>query len=57
MTQEIQVILTLKVDTTLPIKTLKDYFKEVSYIYINGEVAASFIKLEVKEEAEIYKNE
>lgn len=57
MTQEVKVILTLEVDTILPMEVLKYRLKDGCNIYINGEVAASCIKIEVREEKDIYKNE
>ena len=57
MTQEIKVILTLEVDVNFPVDALKHYFKCMSNIHVEGELIADFISIEVKEEAEIYKNE
>jgi len=55
MTQEVRVILTLEVDTLLSKSAIEHYFKHVSNVA--SLTPMTLIKIEVKEEAEIYKNE
>lgn len=62
MTQEVQVILTLEVDTTKSKQDIKDFFNDMEQTYtrsVSSRNRFEFPKItlvEVKEEAEIYGN-
>ena len=62
MTQEVQVVLTLEVDTTKSKQDIKDFFNDMEQTYtrsVSDRNRFEFPKItlvEVKEEAEIYGN-
>ena len=63
MTQEVQIILTLEVDTNKSKQDIKDFFNDMEQTYtraVSDQNRLEFPKItlvEVKEEAEIYGNE
>lgn len=55
-TQEIQVLITLEVDTSLSKEQIKQHFLEMEKLYTENVLISKSLAIEIKEESEIYGN-
>lgn len=55
-TQEIQVLITLEVDTSLSKEQIKQHFLEMEKLHTKNVLISKSLAIEIKEESEIYCN-